>query len=68
MSGTHAHTADAQADVQRADVQGRKPNIPPGHVETERPIRRLSAGQTLPVIGVGAVVIAAVIGIAVLVV
>ena len=41
MSGTHAHTAEAQADVQRADAQGGKPHVPPGHVEADRPVRRV---------------------------
>lgn len=45
MSGTHSHTAAAQADVQRADVQARKPNVPPGHVEADRPVRRLGNRQ-----------------------
>ena len=41
MSGTHAQTAEAQADLQRADAVGGKPHFPPGHVEAERPIRRV---------------------------
>ena len=63
MSGTHSHTAEAQADLQRADVQHRKPNIPPGHVEAERPVRRLGLGQIGPFVAVGFGVIAAAIAI-----
>lgn len=46
MSGTHAQTAEAQADLQRADAQGSKPSVPPGHVEDERaPTRRIGGGM-----------------------
>lgn len=61
MSGTHSHTAEAQADVQRADVQDRKPNIPPGHVEADRPVRRLGMRESAPFLGAGAVVVAIVV-------
>lgn len=58
MSGTHAETARAQADVQRADVQpDEKPHIPPGHVEREDGIRRLPTRVTGPVIGVGVAIV-----------
>lgn len=68
MSGTHSHTTEAQADVQRADVQGRKPHIPPGHVEAERPVRRLGLSQIGPVAGVALLVVAAAAGAAFLLV
>ncbi|HET7410627.1 MAG TPA: hypothetical protein VFJ13_10540 [Paracoccaceae bacterium] len=64
MSGTHAHTAKAQADLQQADAQHGKPHIPPGHVETERPVRRLGTHITAPVIGVGLAIVAAVAAVA----
>jgi hypothetical protein len=64
MSDTHAQTAEAQADVQRADVQHDKPHIPPGHVETARPIRRLGTRATGPVIAAAAVILAIVVAIA----
>lgn len=60
MSGTHSHTAKARADLARSDVQDRKPNTPPGHVEADRPIRRLSMGQSMPVVGVVLAVVAVV--------
>ena len=59
MSDTHAQTASAQADLARADVQDRKPNIPPGHVEDERPARRRGVPRTGPWFGAGLLVIVA---------
>ncbi len=59
MSGTHAQTASAQADLARADVQDRKPNIPPGHVEDERPAPPRGRRQTGPWVGAGLLLIVA---------
>jgi hypothetical protein len=59
MSDTHAHTANAQADVQTG-----KPHIPPGHVEAERPIDRLDDRQVKPMapyLSAGAIVLAIVL-------
>ena len=56
MSDTHAHTAKVQADVQTG-----KPHIPPGHVEAERPVRRLGdrqIGALGPWLVAGAVLVA----------
>lgn len=60
MSETHAHTAKAQADVQTG-----RPHTPPGHVEADRPVRRLSEGQRKPF---GPWVIAGGLGVAVVLV
>ena len=43
MSDTHAHTAKVQADVQTG-----KPHFPPGHVEADEPVERLSDRQIRP--------------------
>ena len=43
MSDTHAHTAKVQADVQTG-----KPHVPPGHVEADEPVERLSGRQIRP--------------------
>jgi hypothetical protein len=62
MSDTHAQTANAQADVQTG-----KPHIPPGHVEAERPVKRLGGGQMKalsPILAGGAVVLVIVVAIA----
>lgn len=64
MSDTHAHTANVQADVQTG-----KPHMPPGHVEAERPVRRLSDGQIgalAPWLTVGVALIAIIIAALVL--
>ncbi len=67
MSGTHSHTAAAQADVQRADVQDRKPNIPPGHVEADRPVRRIDFGRPGSIAAIALVVVGVIIALAFLV-
>ncbi len=69
MSDTHAHTAKAQADVQRADVQHGKPHTPLGHVEAERPsVDRLGGRQTKPFVPwFTAAAIAAIVVVAVLI-
>lgn len=65
MSDTHAQTANVQADLARADVQHRKPNIPPGHVEAGHPaVGRLptrSVGSVIGVAVLAVVVIAALV-------
>lgn len=63
MSGTHSHTAKAQADVARADVQDRKPNVPPGHVEDEPNAPPRGLRRTRPWFGGGILVIAAVVAL-----
>lgn len=66
MSGTHAHTASARADLARADVQGDKPHMPPGHVEDERderPVPQRGIRRTGPYFGGGLLVIAAVLAL-----
>lgn len=63
MSGIHAHTASARADLARADMQGDKPHMPPGHVEDERPVPRRGKRLTGPYFGGGLLVIAAVVAL-----
>lgn len=66
MSGTHAHTAKAQADLQQADAQGQRPHVPPGHVEANRPVRRIGTSIAGPVIGIGLAIIGVVIALVLL--
>ena len=68
MSGTHSHTAEAQADVARSDVQDRKPNTPPGHVEADRPaVRRIGNRQVGAVFAGAALLVIAAIAAAFLI-
>ncbi len=60
MSDTHAHTANVQADVQTG-----KPHIPPGHVEADRPVKRLGGRQMKPL---APFLVAGAVGLAVVVV
>lgn len=60
MSDTHAQTANAQADVQTG-----KPHIPPGHVEAERPVKRLGGRQLKPMAPFLAIAAIVVVGVAI---